>query len=197
MRRCAWCNGRVRWDDPMPNAVQVNAETALPHQTEFIVGLWGEVKQGTMQGGACRQCYARLTGQPEPPPIRYGPDNCPPDGVVGLQADGRCDADTHPVCGICRLALYEGDGLLPIRLYPHDLDLPADDCKHLETLLAAGDKAGARAVCEMHGVPMPGVPQACPECHAIYRPRVLRRLQAQGLAPANMTPNRMGRSLLL
>lgn len=197
MRRCAWCKGRVRWDDPMPNAIQVNAEDALPHQIKFIVGLWGEVKAGTMQGGACRKCHAKLTGQPEPSPVLYGSDNQAPERVIGLRADGRCDGDAYPVCGICRQALYEGDGLLPIRIQAEDLDLPSDVLYRVRERLAQGDKKGARAFCAMYGAPMPGAPQACPECLAKYKPRVLSRLHEAGLFLGVTSPEHMSRGMLL
>lgn len=189
----------------MPNDVQVNAADAAPYQTEFIVGLWGEVKQGTMQGGACRECHARLTGAaslsgavepliPIARPVRYGPHNPAPSGIIG--EDDNCNA-RFPICGICRQALYEGDGTIPIRLYPDDLELPSDVCSNLKGFLAAGDKQGALYICEMHDVPMPGVPSACPECVALYKPRILSRLKAQNLVPQEMTESRMSRAMLL
>src|SRR3990167_5448395 len=117
IRHCAWCKKPPRWDDRFCS-VQVNAEDAKPETLEYIVGLWGEVKTGTMQGGTCRKCAAALTGQPPPEPILYGPDNPGKEGVEGQVADGRCSGDAFPVCGVCRQALYEGDGTVPILLKP-------------------------------------------------------------------------------
>lgn len=193
-RRCAWCHKPPRWDDPLCS-VQVNAADAAPPVLEFIVGLWGEVKQGTMQGGTCRSCAAKLTGQPMPSPILYGPDNRPPEGILGSDYAA---SDRFPVCGICRQALHEGETTTPIRLQPDDLDLPDDARQRLKDFLANGDKPGARSVCELHGVPMPGAPQGCPECLAKYKPQVLARLQREGHAWAlDMTPERMSRGAML
>ena len=194
IRRCAWCKGRVRWDDRLRNDIQINAADAAPHQIQFIIELWGTMPEGTVQGGCCRKCHAKLLGEPEPLPIRYGPDNPQPDGIVG--DDKNCSA-AFPVCGICRLALYEGDGTTPIRLYPEDLDLPDGVWQNVQTLLAAGKKPEAHTICKAYDVPIPGAPQGCPECLAKYKPRVLARLHAAGQFLEVTDPRRMGRGLLL
>lgn len=117
---------------------------------------------------ACPDCVARAAGREPPEPRRY-----PRGQPVPRHPERNCDL---PVCGLCRVALPWGqDRGEPMRLRADVLD--ADD-------LAAGILPGDCYV-------------SCAACVAKYQGRILRELQAAGLAPETMRPTQVRRGWLL
>ncbi len=127
----------------------------LPPRTDDRLQLvqWTEEEGGpTMTAYVCRDCEYRLRGQEAPPPERY-----PAGGWTPKREDGV----THVlICGVCRLALRDGDQGQAIRLHPDDIG-------------SLGIK--------------PGCYSACRECVDYFRPHIHWRLtghpEQAGLAP--------------
>lgn len=127
MRTCGKCRRPLRHDE---------------HLSACAIEGWGN-------GLVCEACRAQAQGLEPPAPRRY-PAGAPVPRLAGSDAD-------MPVCGLCRVALVEGQRCQPMRLRP-EFVRPED-----------GVECGGYA--------------ACPACVERWRPRILHYLIGRGLLP--------------